>query len=141
MDRIEDCISFLAGKAAQQVTRRAREKLASHGVTPVQYAVLKVLWGQDGQSGAELSNRLRLDSASITGVIDRLESAGLVERRGDQADRRVHRLFLTDKSRALRDPLDAAMDELNAEAKRAVGADAEELWPALRKLGERRNWG
>jgi hypothetical protein len=36
MDQIEDCISFIVGKAAQQVGRRAREKLEAHGVTPTQ---------------------------------------------------------------------------------------------------------
>ncbi|MBC7801159.1 MAG: MarR family transcriptional regulator, partial [Gemmatimonadaceae bacterium] len=58
MDRVEDCISFLIGKAGQQIARRARDKLAAYAVTPTQYAVLKVLWEQDGLSGAELGGRL-----------------------------------------------------------------------------------
>ena len=96
MERLEDCISFLIGKAAQQVTRRAREILAPYGVTPVQYAVLKVLWEADGRSGAELGARLVLDSASITGVVDRLEKHGLVERTRPKHDRRVQFIELTD---------------------------------------------
>ena len=47
MDRIEDCIAFIVGKAAQQVARRARDKLEPHGVTPTQYAALKVLSDAD----------------------------------------------------------------------------------------------
>ena len=141
MDRIEDCISFLVGKAAQQVTRRARDKLAPFGVTPVQYAVLKVLADRDGQSGADLGARLLLDSASITGVVDRLAAAGLVERRGDQDDRRVHRVFPTDRARDLQPALDTAMDDLNVEAVRVLGGDADRLWPALRRLGDKDGWG
>ena len=140
MERVEDCISFLVGKAAQQVAKRSREKLAPFEVTPTQYAVLKVLWGQDGQSGAELGARLLIDSATLTGVIDRLESAGLVERQSDGEDRRVQRLFVTEPGRALQAPLDAAMDALNAEAEQVLGDDAARLWPALRRLGSARAW-
>jgi DNA-binding MarR family transcriptional regulator len=138
MDRVEDCISFLIGKAGQQMARRAREKLAVHGVTPTQYAVLKVLWERDCQSGAALGARLSIDSATITGVIDRLETGGLLERRSGGGDRRVHRLFLTDRGRALQGPLDAAMDRLNAEVAAEMGEEAQALWAALRRLGEAR---
>ena len=140
VNRVEDCISFVIGKAAQQVARRARELLAPHGVTPVQYAVLKALSEADGASGAELGARLVLDSASVTGVVDRLEALDLLERRADPQDRRVHRLFLTEKGAALREPLDAAMDRLNAEAARVAGDHAEALGPALRTLGRREKW-
>jgi DNA-binding MarR family transcriptional regulator len=140
MDRIEDCISFLVGKAAQQVTRRAREKLAVYGVTPVQYAVLKVLWDEDGQSGSELGSRLVLDSATVTGVVDRLEASGHLERRSDKDDRRIHRLFLTSKGKGLSGPLDVAMNELNAEAEKASGKVASGLKPALRLLSDPENW-
>lgn len=136
MDSIESCISFLAGKAAQRVTRRAREKLAPHGITPVQYAVLRVLWERDGQSGVEIGARLTIDSATTTGIIDRLEAAGLLARRSDREDRRVHRAFLTERGRSLQATLDHAMDELNAEVAAEMGAEeATALWAALRRLG------
>lgn len=136
MDRIEDCISFLVGKAAQQITRRAREKLAPYGVTPVQYAVMRALWEQDGRSGAELGARLAIDSATTTGVIDRLEAAGLVSRRPDNGDRRIHRAVLTEPGRLLQATLVHAMDELNAEVTAEMGSDeAPSLWAALRRLG------
>jgi MarR family transcriptional regulator, organic hydroperoxide resistance regulator len=132
MDRIEDCIAFLLGKAAHQVARRAREKLAQSGVTPTQYAVLKVLWERDGQSGAAVGARLSIDSATITGLIDRLAAAGLIERRASPEDRRINLLFLTARGHALQAPLDAAMDALNAE----LTHDAPALREQLRRLGE-----
>ena len=134
MERIDECISFLAGKAAQTVSRLARERLAPFGVTPVQYAVLQVLWEQDGQSGAEIGARLVLDSATITGVLDRLESLGLIERTADRADRRVQRIRLTAAGRLRREPLQAVMDELNADVVRGFGAEAELLRRLLRRL-------
>ena len=76
----------------------------------------------------------------VTGVVDRLEAQGLIERRPDPQDRRMHRLFLTEKGSALREPLDAAMETLNAETARVAGSHAETLFPALRALGGRERW-
>ncbi len=115
MDHIEDCISFLLGKAYQQINAAAKRRLIRYGVTPIQYAVLKVLWEQDAQSGAAIGERLQLDSATITGVIDRLSHANLIERQADAVDRRVNRIVLTSQGRALQLPLDQEMDALNTE--------------------------
>lgn len=134
MEKIEDCISFLSGKAAQSVTRLTRERLSPHGITSVQYAVLQVLWENDGLSAAEIGTRLVIDSATVTGVIDRLEKLGLLERRADPVDRRINRLFLTRQGHARRVVLQAVMDDLNEEVARAFGADAPKLWKFLRRL-------
>jgi DNA-binding MarR family transcriptional regulator len=113
MEHIEDCLSFYLGKAYQRVTQSAKQRLAPYGVTPVQYALLKVLWEQDDQSGAELGERLSLDSATMTGLLDRLEQAGLIERKAHATDRRVNRVVLTVRGRDLQVPLDHEMDQMN----------------------------
>ena len=136
MNQIEDCISFLLGKAGQKITRRAKDKLSCHGVTPVQYAILKLLWEADGQTGAELSARLVIDSATMTGLIDRMQVSGLLERRTDDGDRRIQLLFLTKQGKALQKPLDAAMDELNNEVALELGKQAKCFWLNLRKIGD-----
>lgn len=137
MDRIEDCISFIAGKAHQQINQEAKRRLGPFGVTPGQYAVLKVLWEADAQSGSAIGERLVLDSATLTGLIDRLARAGLVERRPDPSDRRVNRLHLTPAGRELRDPLDREMDEMNAAVlSRFTDPDARRLLELLARLGQ-----
>ena len=140
MDRIEDCISFLAGKAAQQVTRRARKLLAPFDVTPVQYAVLKILSGTQGLSGAEIGGRIALDSASITGVVDRLEKGGLVQRQLDPKDRRVHQVIATPRAEELMPSLDAAMDRLNEEAAAILGGQRTAFLQRLQRLGDQSRW-
>lgn len=140
MDRIENCISFMVGKAAQQVTRRARELLAPFNITPVQYAVLKVLSDSDPLSGAEIGKRLVLDSASITGVLDRMESLGLIERRPNPEDRRAQLIAASPAARDMLPRLDEAMDCLNAEAGAAIGDDTSKTFQALRQLGDAANW-
>jgi DNA-binding MarR family transcriptional regulator len=113
MEHIEDCLSFYLGKAYQRVAQSARQRLAPYGVTPVQYALLKVLWEQDNQSGAEIGERLLLDSATITGLLDRLEQAELIERKAHITDRRVNKVVLTTRGRELQVPLDHEMDQMN----------------------------
>lgn len=140
MDRIEDCISFVIGKAAQQVTRRARELLAPFGVTPVQYAVLKVVCDADALSGVDIGKRMVLDSASITGVLDRLESLGLIVRKPNPDDRRAQVITASDNARQLLPRLDREMDRLNEEAAAILETDRERIFRDLRHLGDNGKW-
>ena len=137
MIRNEDCISFLLGKAYQHVNQAARQQLAPFGVTPVQFALLNLLWAADGLSGADLCARLQLDSATITGVIDRLTHLGLVERRPDPSDRRVNRVHLTPRGASLQAPLSQVIEQLNAEFfGRFAATDAERLQSMLARIGQ-----
>ena len=136
VERIEDCLSFLLGKAYQQVNQIAKRRMAPYGVTPVQYALLHVLWDQDGQSEANLGARLRLDAATITGMLDRLVHGGLIERRPHPTDRRVHCVFLTEAGRALQEPLDREADLVNvASLGRFSAEEARRLCDLLAGLG------
>jgi DNA-binding MarR family transcriptional regulator len=137
MVRNEDCISFLLGKAYQHVNQAAKQRLAPYGVTPVQFALLNLLWTEDGLSGVDLSLRLQLDSATITGVIDRLTHLGLIERRPDPCDRRVNRVHLTAQGRTLQAPLSHAIEQLNAEFfGKFSPVDARRLQAMLMHLGQ-----
>ncbi len=137
MVRVEDCISFLVNKAAQGISRRVRDALTPHGVTAPQFAVLMVLWERDGSSAAEIGTRLSVDSATLTGLIDRLEAAVLLTRQACGTDRRVHRLQLTDAGRAARPALEAAMDRVNAAVTAELGTAAPALYTGLRLLSEK----
>jgi MarR family transcriptional regulator, organic hydroperoxide resistance regulator len=137
MEHIEDCLSFMLGKAYQRVNQLSKERMAAHGVTPVQYAVLHVLWEQDGQSGAALGERLKLDSATMTGVLDRLTTSNLIERRAHPDDRRVNRIFLTAQGKTLQPVLEKIMDKVNNECwSNFSSADAKRLRTMLNTLAE-----
>lgn len=111
---LEDCMVFLLSKAQQRVYQMGKAELQPYGITPVQYALLRLLWEKDGQSGAELGEGLRLDSATMTGLLDRLAHHELIKRHPDPKDRRVNRIYLTEQGRALERPLTEVMDSLNA---------------------------
>jgi len=134
MDRVEDCISFVVGKAAQRVSRRARDLLVPHGVTPAQYAVLKSICDSRCKTASELIQRLMIDTATLTGIVDRLEAADFVIRQDHPRDRRVHVLNPTRKARRQIGSMDQAMDTLNAEMRKLMGPEANAVWKGLRKL-------
>lgn len=66
-----------------------------------QEQLLLQLWGADGLSQSQLVERLCVEPPTVTKMLQRVESAGLVERRPDPEDARVSRVFLTAAGRAL----------------------------------------
>ena len=113
---LHDSVGWLLNNAARLNSRRLSAKLASHNVTPPQWGVLVALWEQDGLSLSELAQRSFFDGPTMTGIVDRLEKAGLVERRRDSTDRRVISVYLTEQGRALEQVLPLLSDEANEEA-------------------------
>ncbi|MBY6155047.1 MarR family transcriptional regulator [Vannielia litorea] len=79
------------------------ERLAERGLelTPVQYAVLSTLGESEGLGQAALAGAVAYDKVTIGGVLDRMESKGLVARRVSPRDRRARELSLTEQGAAL----------------------------------------
>ncbi len=68
---------------------------------------------EDGMIQTELANVLDTGKVSVGGLIDRLESAGLVYRQPDKVDRRVKRIFITEKGFELLDHISHVGDDLD----------------------------
>jgi DNA-binding MarR family transcriptional regulator len=100
------CFSLYA--ATQSITRGYRNRLAPLGLTYPQYLVLVVLWESGGSTVKGLADRLRLDSATLTPLLKRMEKAGLVTRTRDSVDQRVVNITLTERAREI-EPLIAAI--------------------------------
>lgn len=91
---------YAASRAMIQTYRPALDAL---GLTYPQYLVMLVLWGEDDQSVKDIGARLMLDSGTLTPLLKRMETVGLIERRRDPEDERRVRILLTEAGRALRD--------------------------------------
>jgi DNA-binding MarR family transcriptional regulator len=78
-----------------RIVREEHSLLTGRGLTRAQFDALAHLAANPGLSQQELADRLLVTKGNICGLIDRLESAGLVERRADPEDRRAHLLHLT----------------------------------------------
>jgi DNA-binding MarR family transcriptional regulator len=88
-------------EAYHRIARRLEQALVPHGLTLAQFEVLARLQFDDTKNQNDLAQRLLVTKGNICGLIDRLETAGLVERRADPADRRSNRLVLTSAGRTL----------------------------------------
>ena len=113
---LDQSLGWMLNSAARLAQRRFSMKLQPYGVTPPQWGVLVALWEQDGLPLSELAKRSYFDGPTMTGIVDRLESAGLVTRRRDSQDRRVISVYLTDAGRDLEKVLPPLADETNVEA-------------------------
>ncbi len=101
MTSIERSTGFLVVRTARSMKKALDTRLTEIGVTAVQYTVLNTLAHTDGLSLSEVGKRVYLDKPAITGLADRLENDGLVERQRNSKDRRVIKLYLSPKGRRL----------------------------------------
>jgi DNA-binding MarR family transcriptional regulator len=91
---------YSAGHAFNRVYKPLLDKL---GLTYPQYLLMVALWDLDNQTVGALGEKLFLESNTLTPLIKRLESVGLLARTRDPADERQVRVRLTARGRALRE--------------------------------------
>ncbi|PIB90457.1 MarR family winged helix-turn-helix transcriptional regulator [Caulobacter sp. FWC2] len=106
---------FLLNAGHRRVQRWIEGKMAAKGgLTAAQSGVLFYLGEQDGALIGEAADALDLAPSAMTGLIDRMTRAELVERQADPKDGRAMRLHLTDKGRAARQAAKAGLNGVNA---------------------------
>ena len=100
--KLDQQLCFAVYAAAHAFTRFYKPRLDALGLTYPQYLVMMVLWEKDGLTVKGIGERLFLDSGTLTPLLKRLETAGLVTRRRDDIDERQVRIDLTGPGRALK---------------------------------------
>jgi len=115
MTTFDDCIIFLLAKAYQKAHGEFKKRLQSYGLTPIQHLVIEALWQADGLAAKDLGQKLVFDGATLSGVLDRLAAGNWVTKHTDPEDKRVLRVFLSQKSKDLKPALSEARDQTNAE--------------------------
>ncbi|HOV80899.1 MAG TPA: MarR family transcriptional regulator [Bacillota bacterium] len=123
---LENCTNFLLAKTQQFVNHFFKSELEPFGVTPGQFAVLRCLWDENGQTVKNLAERLMLDSSTMTSVLDRLEQKKLIKRKPDSQDRRAIKVIITKRGRELEGPMTDAVAKANEKAVAFVGGDTVE---------------
>lgn len=88
-------------------------ELAPLGITRSQWWVLSFISRNNGLPQTQLANELDVGKVALGSLIDRLQMSGFVERRADEKDRRVKRVFLTAKAGKLIQKIDPANDAFN----------------------------
>lgn len=121
--------------AARLIRRDFDGRARDVGVTRPQWRVLSMVRRHEGINQGGLAELLEVEPISVCRMIDRLQEAGLLERRADPADRRSWRLHLTDRAEALIDQLKPLGDEMIETALDGVSpADRETLRQVLDRI-------
>lgn len=116
-------VCFALYSASRATTAAYRTLLADLDITYPQYLVMLVLWERDGRGVQEICHALQLDTGTLSPLLKRLESAGLVERRRLGGDERRVTVVLTDAGTALRE----RASDIPARLARATGLGAPDL--------------
>jgi DNA-binding MarR family transcriptional regulator len=104
------------------------------GLTPATARALHVLDPQHPLPARDLAEQLACDRSNVTGLVDRLEEAGLVERRVDPADRRVKTLVVTAAGQRMQGEMRRLMAECSASLAELSDAELRTLHEVLAKV-------
>ena len=115
MAQYEDCIVFLLAKAYQRAHSAFKQKLAPFGITPVQQLILMVLREEGSLSPAEISEKIAMDSATLSGVLERMAEGGMIKREENPEDRRSIRVSLTPRAKKMQEDLAGQRQAINEE--------------------------
>lgn len=133
--RLDAQLCFALHAAARAFDSVYRYTLRDAGLTYPQYLVLLVLWEHGEVSVKELGRRLRLDSGTLSPLLKRMEAAGWVERRRDEADERSVVVRATEEGVGLRDHV-CAVPEGTVESTGLTIAEMGDLRERLKALTE-----
>ncbi len=115
-----------------RIDHRSSEELRNWNLTPAQLDVLARVGSDEGTTQQEVADALLVTKGNVCQLIDRMEHAGLLERRPQG---RTNRLWLTEKGRTLHATVEPAHDALIAEQLSALTADEQaQFLRLIRKL-------
>ena len=128
---------FALGEVQRLMRAYADKEAARYGITRAQWAVLAKLERSEGMKQTELAEQLEMQPITLTRLIDKLCDNGWIERRGDESDRRVNRLYLKKTARPLLGKLAGLKSEITSAALDGISpADAERLVSQLESIKE-----
>src|SRR6478672_6400724 len=130
--RLDEQICFSLNAASRAFGSVYRVILKDLGITYPQYLVMLVLWEHGDLPVKKLGEHLRLDSGTLSPLLKRLETAGLVRRERSARDERSVEVRLTEEGAALRDQAVQVPRRIVA----ATGFDVDEIRQLRSRLDE-----
>ena len=131
-------LCFALYSATHAMTRSYKRALATVGLTYPQYLVMLVLWEHDGIGISEIANILELDTASVTPLVQRLESAGFLKRLRVPGDDRISSMTVQTKGWRVQQQVADIQIEMACRTG-LEGAEFDRLKAALRQVSARLN--
>lgn len=121
--KLDHQLCFALYTATHALTRAYRNALDKAGLTYTQYLVMLVLWESNGISVKEIGLRLDLNSATLTPMLKRIESAGFITRQRSNQDERILEVKLTDIGSNLKHEIAKAQQSVECQ----TGLDQDEF--------------
>jgi len=131
--RLDNQLCFALHSASMFMTRVYRPLLGELDLTYPQYLVMLALWEKDEQTVSELGVGLFVDSATLTPMLKRLETSGLVTRLRSRSDERIVVISLTRKGRDLKEKAKQVRKQIEG-VLNCTSAETEQLIQVLSKL-------
>src|SRR5205823_3852424 len=125
--QIQDYIGFQLLQVYKAHRSRAEAALNNLGVYTGQEMILLQLWVEEGIPQAQLAACMGVEPPTATKMLQRMEHAGLIERRPDPEDARVSRVYLTQRGRALEQPVLEVWKQLEAQTVAGLSATEQAL--------------
>ncbi|MGV8077726.1 MAG: MarR family winged helix-turn-helix transcriptional regulator [Methanosarcina sp.] len=130
-----DIAAALISFTYRSVQKYFAKELASYNIGWGHFAILMTLYDQEGRSQDSLAQSRGFDKTMIAKSILRLEKEGIVYRKIDQEDKRIKRLYLTEKGRTLMPEMQRIGNELNSLLLKSLDTDeASAAVEIIRKL-------
>ena len=123
MSDSEDKLGFLFHDVARFRSIVFDDFMHAYDLTRAQWWALANLYRHDGLTQRDLAERLEIGAVTVSGLIDRLEAQGWVERRNDPADRRVKRVWLTRRAEDNRPSMSKNAAKINRISTRGLSKD------------------
>lgn len=101
--KLDNQLCFRLYTAARLVAGAYNPYFETLGITYPQYLVLLVLWERDCQPVNDIAKRLHLETNTVTPLLQRMEKAGLIERKRGESDTRQRIVSLTSRAYAMRE--------------------------------------
>ena len=118
-------------EVSRTIRRHFDRRARAMGFTQAQWQVLWQLEHNQGISQSGLAEILEMQPISLARILDRMETAALIERRPDPADRRAMKLFLTPQAGPILVVLHKIADEVRATASQGLSMDEQARTVAL----------
>ena len=127
----QDCICFQLGSLSRKISRHYRDRIAEYNLTHSQFFILAQVIESEGATPSQLAEKTLTDRATVTGVVDRLERDGWLERRPNKDDRRTLSIFLSKKGKKHQDAFISLYKKINSSF---IQRFTSEEWHQLQKL-------
>ncbi len=111
-----DSAGYLLNLVARLFAEKLRQKIAPLGIAPGQFPILLALWEQEGITQKALLGMIDVEQATIANTLNRMERDGLILRKAHPEDARARNIYLTQKTRGLKEEAYSIASDINRTA-------------------------